>query len=155
MTTFTTGKMRAIFPQILAPCQSFVEGKPKCLNVEIINELSVKIFMTAMFGINILPSGEEELMINSKRIFEPKATRILQIIFLTYFPKLSNFFNLKFMPRDLDDYFRSLMNTILNQRENIDFERNDYTKVLVEMRKHEKMNIYNRRNNKVSQTFGE
>ncbi|CAH1395598.1 unnamed protein product [Nezara viridula] len=153
LTTFTTGKMRVIFPQILAPCQSFVKGKPKCLNVEIINELAVKIFMTAMFGINILPTGEEELMINCKRIFEPKATRILQLIFLTYFPKLSNVLNLKFMPRDLDDYFRSLMNTILDQRENIDFERNDYTKVLVEMRKQEKMNIYNMRNDKVSQTF--
>ena len=117
------------------------------------NEFAIKSFMNTMFGTEILPEGAQELYQNCKLVFDSKCTRMFQQYGLTFFPKLSEFFYLKFMPTQLEEYFRSLMNTLLNQREKINSDRNDYAQVLMEMRKLEKMNVYNRENNKIDQTF--
>ncbi|CAH1395601.1 unnamed protein product [Nezara viridula] len=153
LTSFSTGKMKAIFPDIVRSCQSVVDSDPKRLHKDMLHEFAVKSFLNSMFGTNILPEGEEELMAKSKEVFQGKPQRIIQQIMLTFFPKLGDFLNMKFMPKTLDNYFRNLLNTLVEQRASANIKRDDYAKVLCDMNKMGKMDVYNRENKRIDETF--
>lgn len=154
LITFTTGKMRSVFPSLSESCLQLLNSNPKTLEREMLSDLAIKTFMESMFGTKILKSAETEIYTKARKIFEPTWWRYTQQTLLTYFPKIADFLHLTFMPKHLDNYFRSIMDTILNQRENSMKERNDYAQVLVQMREQKKLNIYNRENKKVEETFG-
>lgn len=146
--------MRSIYPDMIKSCQELVEGNLKILNKDVFHIFATKSFMISMFGAKLLPKGEEELIKNCEKVFEPKIFRIYQQVLLTYFPKLSDFFSLTFMPKFLDNYFRSLLTSLLDQREMVHSNRNDYAQVICTMRKQGEMSVYNRENNKIDETFG-
>ncbi|CAH1395599.1 unnamed protein product [Nezara viridula] len=153
LTTFTTGKMRAIFPELVASCQALVDKRPKTLIKEDFTAFAVESFMNSMFGTAILPAGKEELVLNCKTVFEGSRYRMFQQYGLTYFTKLSQFFNMTFMANELHNYFSSLMHTLLNQRSELDCGRNDYAQVLVDMKRLKKMVIFSRENSRENQEF--
>lgn len=155
LTSFSTGKMKIIFPEIVRSCQTLVDSNPKMLHKDMLHEFAVESFMTSMFGTKILPEGKEELIEKSIEVFHGRPLRIIQQIMLTFFPKLGDFLNLKFMPKSLDNYFRDLLNTVVEQRESTNSQREDYTQVLCDLKKMGKLNVFNRENNKIEETFGE
>ncbi|XP_014288222.1 cytochrome P450 6B1 [Halyomorpha halys] len=153
LTSFSTGKMKVIFPEMVQCCQRLVDSDPRKLHKDLLHDFAVKSFMSSMFGTKILPEGEEELIAKTKEVFQGKPERIVQQIMLTFFPKLADFLNLKFMPKSLDIYFRDLLNTLIEQRELSNSKREDYAQVLCDLKKMGKMNVYNRENNRVDETF--
>nr|WLK66391.1 cytochrome P450 [Eocanthecona furcellata] len=153
VTTFSSGKMKFIYPEIVQSCQRLVDGHPERLDKDTIHVFAVKSFMNSMFGTKVLPGGEEELITKTKEVFQGKPQRLIQQILLIFFPKLADFFNLTFMSKSLDIYFRELLNTLVEQRESTNGQREDYAQILCEMKKMGKMNIYNKENNKIDETF--
>lgn len=154
LTTFTTGKMRAIFPEIVASCQTLVNRDPKTLIKEDFTAFAVESFLNSMFGTAILPAGKDEMIRNCKTVFEGSGYRMSQQYGLTYFPKLSQYLNMTFMSNELHSYFSSLMHTLLTQRAKLDIGRNDYAQVLVDMKRLKKMTIFSRENSRENQEFG-
>nr|WLK66390.1 cytochrome P450 [Eocanthecona furcellata] len=153
LITFTTGKMRSVFPSLSESCLQLLNSNPKTLDREMLSDLAIRTFMESMFGTKIQKSAEAEIYTKARKIFEPTWWRYTQQTLLTYFPKLADFLHLTFMPKHLDNYFRSIMDTILSQRMESMNERNDYAQVLVQMKEQKKLNIYNRENKKVDETF--
>lgn len=145
--------MRSIFPSLSKTCLELLDSNPKFIDKDLLNEFAIKAFMESMFGVEIVKEHEKEIFSNAKKMFKPTNWQFTQQVFLTYFPKLSDFFKLTFMPKWLDNYFRYVVETIIDQRSQLTTERNDYTQVLLQMRNAQKLNIYNRENKKIKQTF--
>ncbi|XP_014292683.1 cytochrome P450 6k1 [Halyomorpha halys] len=153
LTTFSTGKMKAIFPELVATCQSIVDRNPKMLIKDDFTVFAIESFLNGMFGTAILPAGREELIHYCKAVFEGRGSRMFQQHALTYFPKLSQFFNMTFISNEQHNYFSSLMLTLIKQRGEVDCGRNDYAQVLVDMKRQDKMTIFSKVNNRESEVF--
>nr|UYG55597.1 cytochrome P450 6K1 [Arma chinensis] len=153
LSAFTSGKMRSIIPELVQSCQEFVDKCPKTIVKEDFTVFAIESFMKTMFGTAVLPAGKAELVDNCKTIFEGRKYIMFQQLALTYFPKLSQFFNMTFMSNELHMYFASIMYTLLEQRARVDCGRSDYAQILVDLKREKKMTIFSRDNSRKNEEF--
>ncbi|XP_014285807.2 cytochrome P450 6B1 [Halyomorpha halys] len=148
LTPFTTGRLKSLFPSVTGACMAFVDSDPKELTLDIIKQLTLRIFSQTMFGVELKSAEADILRKNLGKMMAASKTKLVQQIGLMYFPRLCDFMSFKFMPVHLDNYFRSLLNAILNKKVEDSSWRNDVIRILNQMRKDGKINFYDKVNNK-------
>lgn len=141
-----------MFPSITASCLGFVESDPKELTLDELKLFTLRIFSQIVFGIE-MKSEEAELLENFGEMISASVSKVVQQVGLMFFPRLSDFMSFKFMPIHLENYFRSLLNAILNKKgENRNWQ-DDVIRILNKMRKDGRIHFRDKENNQ-EETFG-
>ncbi|CAH1397052.1 unnamed protein product [Nezara viridula] len=143
LTPFTTGRLKLILPSVTRSCLEFLESGPKELTLDILRQLTLRIFSQTMFGIDI-KSEEAEFLENYRGMLSVSKSKVVQQVGLTFFPRFSDFMSFKFMPIHLEKYFRSFLNAILNKKMDDSSWRDDAITILNEMRKRGKVHFHDK-----------
>jgi hypothetical protein len=92
------------------------------------SQFSLNIAMRAFFGVNT-EEITEEILENSTKISSPKITfdKVIAVIF----PRISNFFGLKFNDKKATNYLVDLTKNLINQIKGIDSRRDNFLEYML------------------------
>ncbi|KAJ9577523.1 hypothetical protein L9F63_005896, partial [Diploptera punctata] len=141
--TFTSGKMRMMFPTLVETGKELKEylkkpaGHKEVIEIkDILARYSTDIIASCAFGIecNCLKNPDAEFRNWGRRIFQTNLkNRILRIIALT-FPKLTDYIRVGGVPKDVSLYFRKMVKDTVEYREKNNLHRNDFMQLLIQMK---------------------
>lgn len=143
--TFTSGKMKFMYPTIVAVADVFRE----CLTNMVANgdEVEMKdilarfttdVIGTCAFGIecNSLHEPDSEFRHMGKRVFH--VSRIKQS-FLTSFKRFARFWRMKTINPDVSEFFMKLVRDTVDYREQNHIKRNDFMDLLIQLKNNGKL----------------
>lgn len=141
--TFTSGKMKYMFPTMVAVCHEFVDALQNELKINA--ELEIKDFL-ARFTTDVIGSCAFGLDCNSlkepdnifremgKKTFEaPRNSRAKQFLLLAFKP-LGRLLSMKTVRDDVSDFFLNIVYDTVKHRETNKVERNDFMDLLINLK---------------------
>ena len=139
--TFTSGKMRTMFPIVVSCAEKLVEVTRESLDEaldvkEILGHFTTDVIGSCAFGLNCESFGDDESKFREygRRVFESSKRRILRTIFCMTFPELALFLNVAIIPREISEFFINVIKQTVKHREETRVDREDFLKILMEMR---------------------
>uniref|UniRef100_A0A1I8NC37 Cytochrome P450 n=1 Tax=Musca domestica TaxID=7370 RepID=A0A1I8NC37_MUSDO len=148
--TFTSGKIKFMFPTVRKLCQDFVLSvergleKSDLLNVHHFNSLfTVDAIGTCFFGIecNSLRNPEAEFLKLSSRIFSRTNFNVRWHLFKQTYVGLMKFIGFKRFPQFVEDFFRITVCEGFKARKRQEILRNDFVDILIELKKSRDLNL--------------
>ncbi|KAK9511837.1 hypothetical protein O3M35_000421 [Rhynocoris fuscipes] len=138
---FTSGKLKNIFNGML-DCTDEMMKHIETKNVdkesglrEALGLYTMDVIANTVFGIQIGDKkAKDEFSKNSFEVFNITPLRFIDFLLLSHTPKFANLLGIQFIPKHIQDYFRMLIKTTLEQREKGGFNRNDYTQQLLKLK---------------------
>lgn len=142
--TFSSAKMKAMFP-LIADCAHVLKDT---LNSELMDEVDVPRIMTRFttdvigscaFGFDpgSLKNPESPFLIMSQKMFKIDRSTVLKRYCRTFFPRLFKFLNLKTYSRDVEIFFTSIINKVLEERRETGLQRHDFLQLMLNVQKTE------------------
>ncbi|XP_050320423.1 probable cytochrome P450 6a14 [Bactrocera neohumeralis] len=146
--TFTSAKMKFMFPTLLTVAQQLEEAFSKQLaktssgDVELhdlMGRYTTDVIGHCAFGVecNSLKDPNVVFRRMGRRIFYPKYFSIRLRTFMTSYPtlfKYLKFFNIKEHSKDVEDFVVQLVRDTLRLREEQNIQRNDFIDLLIELK---------------------
>ncbi|XP_017794617.1 PREDICTED: cytochrome P450 9e2-like [Habropoda laboriosa] len=141
--TFTSSKMRAMFPLIseiavkvgdylstLPPEENFIEMK------DIFTRYTNDVFASCAFGIevNSLEDRENTFYTFGRRIMKFHSLALVKMIMLRMFPKLSRKLGVTVVSKEIVDFFEEVVSSSIRIREETGVARPDFIQVMMEAR---------------------
>lgn len=147
--TFTSGKMKFMFPTVIEVVERFKESLTEVLNET--DELEIKdllarfttdIIGTCAFGIecNSLKDPNAEFRNMGRIVFEQPKYNPITIFLIRAFAPLSKRLHIKLIRDDTSAFFMKVVNDTVEFREKNNVHRNDFMDLLIKM-KNEENNI--------------
>lgn len=142
--TFTSGKMKMMFPIMVECSQLLVEtinnhvDKNEPMDAkDIVSRFTTDVIGSCAFGLdcNSFKDGDSPFRKYGTRFLRPTRGRFLTIIFSASFPKIGKALGLKTLDPDTSDFFTKLANDTVEYRERTNYERNDFIQLLMELKK--------------------
>ncbi|PSN38879.1 hypothetical protein C0J52_18964 [Blattella germanica] len=144
--TFTSGKMKMMF-QTLVDCGEglkthVLDSAQKGLNLEmkdILAKYSTDVIASCAFGIqcNCLQNPDAEFRAWGRKIFKTSTTTAIRDILMFVSPRLAAILDIPFVPKDVSQYFLSMVKETVNYRENNNTTRNDFMQMLIQLKNQE------------------
>uniref|UniRef100_A0A069DV74 Putative cytochrome p450 6j1-like isoform 1 n=1 Tax=Panstrongylus megistus TaxID=65343 RepID=A0A069DV74_9HEMI len=137
---FTSGKLKGMFSGMLECTDEMMAKINANLNKdyelrEALSTYMINVIANTVFGIQITNKNTmEEFIRMGTSIFNTKPTKFVETILLFVLPKLAELLGFTFMPEEATTYFKGLIKNTLKQRENVQYERNDYTQQLLKLK---------------------
>uniref|UniRef100_A0A1I8NYI9 Cytochrome P450 n=1 Tax=Stomoxys calcitrans TaxID=35570 RepID=A0A1I8NYI9_STOCA len=141
--TFTSGKMKYMYPTLLKVSDSFVATMAsKALEnplVEIRSLLArytVDIIGSVAFGIecNSLKNEEDKfLQLGRKSVEQPRHNALVMGL-IDSFPRLSRLLGMRIIPEDVHEFFMATIKDTVKYREMNNIQRNDFLNILIELK---------------------
>jgi cytochrome P450 family 6 len=142
--TFTSGKMKMMFPIIVAVAEEFEKTIRTSMVVD--NELDMKdllarfttdVIGTCAFGLdcNSLKDPNTEFRRYGKKIVEPKVSFFKQL-FTGAFQGLSKKLGLTLIEKDVETFFMQTVRDTIAHRETNNVQRNDFMSLLIQLKNH-------------------
>ncbi|CAD7078989.1 unnamed protein product [Hermetia illucens] len=141
--TFTSAKMRLMYPTILQIMDEFHKALRKLLKTQ--SEVEIKdllarfttdVIGTCAFGIecNSLKDPDTEFRRTGRTAFEKTRYGLIGRAFVRQFPDLSRKLGLKIIPDDVNDFFMRAVRETVEFREKNNVRRNDFMDILIQMK---------------------
>jgi cytochrome P450 family 6 len=142
--TFTSGKMKMMFPIIVAVAEEFEKTLRASMVVD--NELDMKdllarfttdVIGTCAFGLdcNSLKDPNTEFRKYGKKIVEPQVSFFKQI-FTGSFQGLSKKLGLSITEKEVETFFMNTVRDTIAHREANNVQRNDFMSLLIQLKNH-------------------
>lgn len=142
--TFTSGKMKHMFPIIIDIAKEFIQviaqEAEEHENVIEIKELMARfttdVIGTCAFGIdcNNLKEPNTEFRIMGKRAVKEQRHGPLFIFLLQDFPNLARMLHIKQTPEDIEKFYMNLVKQTVEYREKNNIRRNDLMDTLIDLK---------------------
>lgn len=157
--TYTSGKMKFMFPTIVEVSQEFNKAFHEMVDKEVGSIIEIKDLMarfttdvigTCAFGIecNSLKNPDVEFRRYGREIFTSRSP--MKETFLRSFPKLGRTLRMRKFPKNMADFFTKLVTDKIEYGEKNGVQRNDFMNLLIELRnKNQSLSI----NEIVAETF--
>lgn len=146
---FTSGKMKMMFEIVDNIGDKFVSAIIKDLQVsndieisEWLARFTTDVIGNIAFGIdcNCIENPETEIRKHGKNLFRVDTPlRALNMLFVNSFQKLSRLMGLMINPKDSSDFFLKIFSDTIKYREESKIERNDFIKLLLQMKENGKL----------------
>ncbi|KAG5684478.1 hypothetical protein PVAND_013710 [Polypedilum vanderplanki] len=142
---FTSGKLKGMFPTI-RDCskvlQVYVEKNVKNGNDtfdvrDLLARFTTNVISSVAFGIDNDCINDKENIFRKmgKKVFEINLKQSIEQMLAFFVPKLLLVFKVKQIPKEIDDFFMSLVRQSVDYREkNKDFERKDIMQLLIQLK---------------------
>ena len=140
--TFTSGKMKMMFPTIVDVGSKFVDT----LNREALSgEIEIKdllarfttdVIGSCAFGIECdsLNNPQAEFRTMGRKIFNRSAFAFIKLFFTATFGKFSRFIHLKNIPSDIAEFFMNVVKDTITYREENKITRNDFMNLMIQIK---------------------
>uniref|UniRef100_T1GCL5 Cytochrome P450 n=1 Tax=Megaselia scalaris TaxID=36166 RepID=T1GCL5_MEGSC len=143
--TFTSGKMKNMFPIVVEVANNFQNVYKKLLKNESIIEIkdlnarfTTDVIGTCAFGLdcNSLLDPNADFRRNCGNFFTKRRHHPLIEGFIMSFPKLAEKLNMKFIPQQVSDFFIKSVEETVAYREAHNIQRNDFMSMLINLKNH-------------------
>lgn len=141
--TFTSGKMKFMFPTVVAVAQELVavvnDDLQQANKIEIRSlsgRYTADVIASCAFGIdcNCLRDPEQKFYIMSKRALLENNLGSLGVAFRFSFPKLAKRLHMKDTVADVENFFMGVVRDTMRYREENEVKRNDFMNLLLELK---------------------
>jgi len=149
--TFTSGKMKFMFPTILKVADeltntvnSLTNGTNADLEVkEILARFTTDVIGTCAFGIecNSLKDENSEFRKYGRKIFDTPRNSFLKFLFLSAFRDLARKLRMKQIADDVSAFFMSSLKETIKYREENNVQRNDFLNMMMQLQKHGRLDV--------------
>ncbi|XP_030572672.1 probable cytochrome P450 6a21 [Drosophila novamexicana] len=147
-STFTSGKMKFMFPTIVKIGHEFVDvfgemtAKSSIIEVkELMARFTTDVIGTCAFGIECssLKDPEAEFRVMGRKALTDQRHGALGIAFLNSFPNLSRRIHLKMTPEYIEKFFMRIVRETVAYREENNVRRNDFMDQLIDLKNNQLM----------------
>lgn len=141
--TFTSGKMKMMFPLMVAcgkEMEQIVKGHAKIGDVIEMKDLTARystdIISSCAFGIeaNSLKNPHAAMREMGRKIFEPSWTMVLRNVLGFLVPDVAKLINLKLFPKEVSEFFLGTIRETWDYREKNNVKRNDVMQLLMQLK---------------------
>jgi len=144
---FATGKIRAMFPLILEVCEELKKNLQRKIDSndgafeahDLTGEYTTDVVGSCAFGIKCdsLANPENHFRTMGRNLMHPESfLRQLEIMAVVMVPKIAEIFGLKFISKQVEDFFRDVISKAFAFREkHSEFKRNDFINLLMQLKK--------------------
>nr|XP_014094146.1 cytochrome P450 6a9 [Bactrocera oleae] len=141
--TFTSGKMKYMFPTVCRVGDEFVRVVAEAIEKEPVLEIrdylarfTTDVIGTCAFGIDVnsLKNPNDEFRQMGKRVFTDLRHGKIGLAFLNSFPKLCRKLHIKSTPDHITNFYMSLVRENIAYREKNNIRRNDFFDMLLELK---------------------
>ncbi|CAD7079515.1 unnamed protein product [Hermetia illucens] len=160
--TFTSGKMKFMFPTVVDVANRFNSTLSEILETE--SELEVRnvlarfttdVIGTCAFGIecNSLKTPNSDFRKYGSKIFDEPLHGSLVQLFLMQYPKIAKKLHLRVFHKEVEEFFMGLVRETIDYREKNNVRRNDFMDLLIQLKNGEALDEHSQKLGRV--TFGE
>ena len=141
--TFTSGKMKMMFPTLLECGKQMIEAIDKLVVAnepvdirEILGCYSTDVIGSCAFGLdcNCFKEPDAEFRRNGRNIFKPTFKRKLRIFLVMTCPSICRMLGLVFIPKDVSSFFLDVVKEVVQFRQENNVQRNDFMQLLLDMK---------------------
>lgn len=145
--TFTSGKMKFMYPTLVDVSKRFEENLGGLVNAtggnsielelkDLLARFTTDIIGTCAFGIecNSLSDPDAEFRRMGRAIFSKTRHGPLGSVFINSFPRLALWLNIKVLPDQINDFFLKVVAETVEYREKNNISRNDFLDLLVKLK---------------------
>lgn len=141
--TFTSGKLKAMFPTLIECSKVLeeyldkrVENKEEFEVRELSASHSTNVIASVAFGIDIncIYDSNEAFRVAGRKIFEPSLRNAIRGVLNFICPRYMQTFGFKAVDHDVEDFMMSVVKNNLDLREKNNITRKDFFQLLVQMR---------------------
>lgn len=142
---FSSGKLKSMCTQLEDCAHSLVEYFGNSLHsrstpnvLDVMAKFATDVIGTCVFGLNIksLENPDCQFRKVGQSIFKPSPRIILKFIARAVHPKLPYFLNLKFVGKDVEDFFLSFVKNKVEECEHLT-EKKNFLNILMDLRKND------------------
>ncbi|CAD7086417.1 unnamed protein product [Hermetia illucens] len=143
--TFTSGKMKSMFPTIIDVSERFNEALTEFVktNAEIDVKEVLACFGTDVIGrcafgleFNTLKNPDTEFRKYGRMVFEQMGGNTLKRT-ITQIPKLASLLRLTIFSKEVNDFFLGIVRQTIEHREKNNEKRNDFMDLLIDLKNHD------------------
>lgn len=144
-TTFTSGKMRLMYPTVLDVSNQLtvvlseaVAGESSVVEIkELLSRYTTDVIGRCAFGIdcNSLKDPNAEFLLRGRQIFSDHRHHTLIEAMMFTFPDFCRKLGFKFTPEYLEKFFMGVVRETVEYREKNNVVKNDFMNILMELRK--------------------
>jgi len=146
--TFTSGKMKMMFETVCSICDemiAYVHENAKSDQIEmkdILARFTTDVIGNVAFGLDMNSMKNPDSMFRKmgRKVFDTPPLQTLKVVFLTTFRKYLKNFDFMTTNKEVSDFFLSSIRETVDYRENNDVKRNDFLSLLLQIKKHGKIN---------------
>lgn len=141
--TFTSGKMKFMFPTIVAVGDKLVD----CLTSAIQTDCEIEVYEwmgryttdvigTCAFGIECNSLADPQAIFRQmcKRVFSNPHSSFLELLLMKSFARLSKALGLRVFHKEVSDFFLNIVKETVKYRETNQVERNDFMNLMIELK---------------------
>lgn len=142
--TFTSGKLRWMFPVMKQSSEVFVDFIQKGLDRnepvfgfgELFRRYNANLISSVAFGIDndCINQPNNDFYIYGLKNFENSPRNMIRQFLFQFMPRLMTIFKVKFAPPDVDEFFMKIVREIVDYREKNKFSRNDFMDLLIQLK---------------------
>lgn len=141
--TFTSGKMKMVHSTLLRVAdqfnehlQSSVEKDPEVDLKVAFAQFTSDIIGNVAFGLecNSMKDPNNEFTLNGRRFFEPPPLEMLKRLLIVNFPKIAKKLNMRFIRKEVSDFFIKTIRETVAYREKNNVQRNDLMQLLLQLK---------------------
>uniref|UniRef100_A0A1I8MZ63 Cytochrome P450 n=1 Tax=Musca domestica TaxID=7370 RepID=A0A1I8MZ63_MUSDO len=143
--TFTSGKMRFMYPTIMEVAENFVrvfgelsqKNKNNVVEIkELLARFTTDVIGKCAFGIecNSLKDPNAEFRIMGKRSLSGRRHGKLLTGFIQGFPNLAKKLDMRMVPDDVNDFFMRIVRETVAYREQNNIKANDFLSILIDLK---------------------
>ncbi|XP_053683144.1 cytochrome P450 6a2-like [Sabethes cyaneus] len=148
--TFTSGKMKMMFPTLQAVGDSFAEFLTEAVGTgtelevkDVVVRFTADIIGSCAFGIdcNSFKQPNSKFRKFGQQVFDRPRHRTFMRLFLRLFPETGRTLRIKSLRDEPSEFFYNIVKDTVSHREKTGIERKDFMSLLIELRKNDEMNL--------------
>ena len=142
--TFTSGKMKMMFPTMVQVVNQFHEhldkqAKGEQVEVELkelLAQFTTDVIGNTAFGVecNTMQNPDSEFRLQGKRVFESTPMRFVKMVFMLNFQNLARSLGMVFTVPGVSEFFMGLLRDTVKYREENNVQRNDFLSLLMQIK---------------------
>lgn len=141
--TFTSGKMKLMYPTIQAVADKFgahlkevTKTNPEVEFKELLSQFSTDVIGSTALGIECdsMKNPEGELRQTTKLIFAPSKALAAKLLVLMQYPNLGRKLRMKLIDSRVTKFFMTMIGNIVQHREENSVKRNDFMSMLLQIK---------------------